>query len=46
MPHWSFRVVERNAPAKDLRLQLLDFQSKDAIGLWRVENVKAASTAG
>jgi hypothetical protein len=45
MPHLSLRVVERNAPTKDLRPELLDFQCKDAISRWRVETVKGELTA-
>jgi hypothetical protein len=46
MPHLSLREAERNAPTKDLRLELLDFQRKDATSGWRVETVKEELTAG
>jgi len=46
MPHLSLREAERNAPTKDLRLELLDFQRKDATSRWRVETVKGELTAG
>jgi hypothetical protein len=39
-------MVERNAPTKDLRLELLDFQRNDATSRWRVEIVEGELTAG
>jgi hypothetical protein len=46
MPHLSLRVAERNARAKDLRLELLDFQRNDATSRWRVEIVNGELTTG
>jgi hypothetical protein len=46
MPHLSLREAERNAPTKDLRLELLDFQRNDATSRWRVEIVEGELTAG
>jgi len=39
-------MAERNAPTKDLRLELLDFQRNDPTSWWRVEIVEGELTAG